>query len=125
MQIRVASSTDAHAIAQIHVSAWQTAYRGLVPDDYLDALSVSIRESNWTNSIKDGRPQILVADSGKGLSGWVAFDRCRDEDKPEHTGEIWAIYVLPAYLGQGIGRELWLRARAELTRLGYLYVTLW
>lgn len=125
MRVRVASSVDVHAIAQIHVAAWQSTYRGIVPDAYLDELSVTKREESWTTAITRGSPTVLVAEDENELSGWVAFGRCRDADQPERTGELWAIYVSPECVGHGIGRTLWLSARAELVRLGFLRVTLW
>ena len=36
--MRLAMSADAAAIARLHVASWQTAYRGALPDDYLDRL---------------------------------------------------------------------------------------
>ena len=125
MEIRSALPTDAHAIAEIHVSGWQSAYRGLVPQAHLDGLSVAKREISGANSIETGQPHILVAESGTGVIGWVAFGRCRDPDKSDDTGEIWAIYVAPEQLGRGVGRELWLSAFAELRRSAYREVTLW
>jgi ribosomal protein S18 acetylase RimI-like enzyme len=64
-------------------------------------------------------------DDGGNIVGWIAFDRCRDADKAPHTGEVWAIYVLPEVIGQGVGRELWLRALGELQHLGFTEATLW
>ncbi len=125
MQIRPAIPSDAHEIATIHVSAWQSAYRDFVPSEYLESLSVPKRERTWTATIDAGQPRVLVADSGTELLGWVAFDRSRDVDAPEACGELWGIYVSPKSVGTGVGRALWLRARAELTHLEYRSVTLW
>jgi ribosomal protein S18 acetylase RimI-like enzyme len=125
VEIRVATDSDARAIAEIHVRGWRSAYRDVVPQAHLDSLSVAMREASWASAIKMGEPQILVAESDTGVIGWVAFGRCRDPDKPDHAGELWAIYVSPEQVGQGVGRELWLRAFAELRRLGYLEVSLW
>jgi len=36
--IRLASVDDADAVSEVHVRAWQSAYRGVMPDDYLDGL---------------------------------------------------------------------------------------
>ena len=124
MEIRVAIDSDARAIAEIHVHGWRSAYQGVVPQAHLDGLSVEMREVSWASAIEKGEPQIMVAESDSRVIGWVAFGRCRDSDKADHAGEIWAIYVSPEQLGRGVGCELWLRAFAELRRLGYLEVTL-
>lgn len=40
MHVRTARPTDAAAMGALVVRAWQAAYRGLMPDDYLDGLTV-------------------------------------------------------------------------------------
>ena len=40
MRIRPATPRDVTAIATIHVETWQVVYRGQVPDEYLERLSV-------------------------------------------------------------------------------------
>ena len=125
MQIRSAITSDAHAIAEIHVLAWQAAYRDFVPSEYLVSLSIAKRERTWAATIAAGRPHVLVADSGSDLLGWVAFDRSRDIDAQESTGELWGIYVSPGSVGKGVGRELWLCARSELSSRGCRSATLW
>ena len=37
-EIRRARPEDAEAVARVHVAGWRHAYRGLLPDDYLDGL---------------------------------------------------------------------------------------
>lgn len=39
--IRLAAVADAEALAALHLHAWQWAYRGQLPDAYLDALPVT------------------------------------------------------------------------------------
>jgi len=34
-------------IAEVHVSSWQAAYRGVLPDDLLDGQSLPEREQSW------------------------------------------------------------------------------
>lgn len=45
--VRPANFKDAPAIAKVHVEAWQSAYRGQIPDFYLDSLSVAGRTKSW------------------------------------------------------------------------------
>lgn len=125
MQIRDATVEDAAAVADIHVSGWKAAYRGVVPDQHLQSLSVEKRQANWLSAIGKGEPFVRVAAATSGVSGWVAFARSRDGDAQPHTGEIWAIYVSPTVWAQGIGRHLLTKACAELRAMGYGAVTLW
>jgi hypothetical protein len=38
MFLRRAEPADAMEVARVHVRSWQVAYRGLLPDAYLDGL---------------------------------------------------------------------------------------
>lgn len=125
MNIRRAVETDALNVARVHVQAWQAAYRGIVPDDYLDSLSIEKREAIWKESIQRGIPELWVADFPLGIVGWVAFGSSRDSDAEAGAGELEAIYVAPEYWATGIGRALWLVAYRRLKELGFSSATLW
>jgi GNAT superfamily N-acetyltransferase len=47
MAVRRATLEDADAIGSVHVASWRAAYRGLMPDEFLDALSVEERAESW------------------------------------------------------------------------------
>ena len=66
-QIREALLTDARGIAKVHVRAWQSAYSGLVPDSYLQSLTVELRTNTWIKNIENGLPKthILIADTNR------------------------------------------------------------
>ena len=51
-RIREAVPGDARSIAEIHVRAWQAAYRGQLTDDYLDGLSVEDRLEQHRQSLE-------------------------------------------------------------------------
>jgi ribosomal protein S18 acetylase RimI-like enzyme len=125
VQIRDATVEDTAAIADIHVSGWRTAYRGVVPDQHLQSLSVEKRQAYWISAIEKGEPLVRVASGANGISGWVAFAGSRDSDARPRTGEVWAIYVAPTVWTQGVGRHLLTKACAELHGMGYSAVTLW
>ena len=57
---------------------WQVAYRGQLPDDFLDELSSTIdrRTEFWERSIREAserRQHQLVATDGERLVGFVTF----------------------------------------------------
>jgi ribosomal protein S18 acetylase RimI-like enzyme len=124
--IRPAALADARKVAELHVATWKEAYRGIVPDEYLQSLSVEKREAAWRESLEKRLSELWVAsESTSELAGWVSFGACRDSDKPASAGEIWAIYVSSRYWSCGVGRALWLTARNRLVELGFTEVTVW
>jgi len=45
--VRHATVDDAPALGRVHVRAWQAAYRGQMPDDYLEGLRAEERAAGW------------------------------------------------------------------------------
>ena len=54
MEIVAATAADAAAISRIHAAGWKFAYRGMVPQDYLDALRDDHWEQLFAGSLADG-----------------------------------------------------------------------
>ena len=125
MKVRLATATDAREVARIHVLTWQHAYRGLVPDAYLDALSIEERAALWRRGIETVTSAVLVAEEDDAMCGWIAIGPARDRDATPGTGEVWALYVLPDYWGRGAARALWGAARDRLLGDGMREATLW
>jgi GNAT superfamily N-acetyltransferase len=129
MLIRRAESTDAAAIAGIHVRSWQAAYRGLIPETYLDQLSPAQRQPMWERELAGTswpRKGILVAEIDGQVSGFAGLCPTRDQDEnPENVGEIAAIYLAPEVWGAGVGRHLMASALHALGEAEYEQATLW
>lgn len=123
--VRPASIRDAKAIAEIHVSTWQSAYQELMPRDYLSTMTVEKRQSYWREAIEYSEPQLLVATDADKVVGFAGFDRSRDAGTKSSVGEIWALYVAPAHWGKGVGVTLWDGAREGLKEEGCTQVTAW
>ena len=105
MIIRPAELVDVRKLAELHVATWKEAYRGIVPDEFLESLSIEKRESAWRESLEKELSEVWVAaNDDSRLGGLVSFGRCRDSDKSASVGELWAIYVAPRYWSCGIGR---------------------
>ncbi|GAA3991815.1 GNAT family N-acetyltransferase [Comamonas faecalis] len=126
IQVRPATLRDAKAIAQIHSTSTQEAYRGMLPDEQLKMLSsVEKRQAYWREAIEYCEPQVQVAIDGDKIVGFVGFDRSRDPKTRQTTGEIWAIYASPTHWDQGVGLALWDAARDGLAEEGCTTVTAW
>ena len=125
-QIRPAAPKDASQIAELHVAVWNAAYENILPAGFLAQMTVQKRLAFWREAVEFGEPQLLLAFQEESkLVGFVGFDRSRDKGSKSTTGEIWALYVLPAYWRQGAGLALWDSAREGLKEEGCSQVTAW
>jgi L-amino acid N-acyltransferase YncA len=129
VEVRPARIEDAAQIAEIHVRSWQGAYRGLMPQVYLDALEPAQRLDRWVERLTDGDRTtggcIVVAGDEGAVAGFATFGAARDRDAAPGTGEVMALYLAPRAWDQGLGRELMAAALRHLADLGYRQVTLW
>lgn len=128
MEIRPAETTDARAIAAVHVASWRAAYARLVPDDVLADLSVDRRETMWRdNLVRSEWPArgTLVLLSDAAVVGFASVGPSRDDDTTAGTGELWAIYLHPDHWGTGSGRRLLSEAVTRLDDAGFDRATLW
>jgi GNAT superfamily N-acetyltransferase len=129
MEIRRAVIEDAPQIGEVHVRSWQGAYRGLIPQDYLDGLDPAQRAEMWTRRLGRmdwDRGGCLVAADADGVHGFADFGPSRDDDADKRrVGEVTAIYLAPSAWGTGCGRELMTAALQHLAAAGYDEATLW
>ena len=126
--IRKALPADAKAIAQVHISSWQEAYRDLIPAGYLNALSTTLaqREANWSRLIASGESNVWVAELDQQVVGWISLGASRDDDAAgANAGEVMALYVLARYWQTGVGLGLWRAGLQDLMKQGYERLTLW
>jgi ribosomal protein S18 acetylase RimI-like enzyme len=127
MRIREAEPPDARRIAEIHVVAWQAAYRGQMPDDYLDGLRVEDRlaQHEWTLANPRETWRVWVSEDAGALTGFAVTGPSEDADADERTGEVYAIYLEPERVGTGVGRELFAHSVEDLRARGFRSATLW
>jgi ribosomal protein S18 acetylase RimI-like enzyme len=125
--VRDAALEDAEAAATIHVRTWQVAYRGQLPDDYLDSLDIVARTQRWKEKLSTPTPRTrsLVAEVNQKIVGFCDIGKSRDDDASDDVGEILAIYVDADFMGKGIGTKLINEAVQSLKDLGFKSATLW
>ena len=100
---------DARRVAEIHVHAWQVAYKGILPTEILDNINLEERVAMWTNKlIPQSNRDNLVLEDDNIIWGWAAHGKCRDHDKDSViTKDLYGIYVSPERFRHGYGRLLW------------------
>jgi GNAT superfamily N-acetyltransferase len=128
--VRPAVPGDAAAMADLHVRAWRTAYRGTVPDAILDGLSITARVDFWSSAITrasdpDALPRIWVLEEDGAVVGLATTRPCPDPDVPPGTGELHSIYLAPEVWSRGLGVPLMAAALDDLRSRGYGPLVLW
>ncbi len=108
--IREVEPSDARGIAAVHACAWQTTYRGIIPDSVLDVMSEEAGAPRFLKTIEKHRLEnspypFLVATMGDRIVGFS--DAVKPIDPPPGFDcEIKAIYIDPNRQRMGIGRAL-------------------
>lgn len=108
MFIKQAKREDINKISEIYLLCWQTTYANLVPDSYLESLSLVNIINKWEDFFNnEDNSFIYVAFNEKNeYLGFVA-GMIKDDCK---QGEILALYLLDKYQGLGLGKKLFMKA---------------
>lgn len=129
MRIRAAAPADAVTIADLHVRAWQSAYRGIIDDAYLDAMEPAplLPNLQWSLERTHEAWRMWVADDGDGTEpqGFASTGPSQDPDATRSVGELFALYVEPTRTRAGIGTALLRHALTEARALGSRTITSW
>ena len=122
--VRRAVAGDAEDIAQVHVAAWQHAYRGILPDALLASLSVPARTASWRRQLAEPQDVAtwVVRNADHPVRGFVAAGPSRDADAPAGTRELYSLYVHPDAWGTGLGSRLMATALEVLPDASTLWV---
>ncbi|MFJ3303981.1 GNAT family N-acetyltransferase [Streptomyces sp. NPDC086549] len=108
-RIRPMTLADCDRVSEIRIRGWQSAYKGLVPQSYLDGLSVAEeaerQRARFSAQNTDGVANLVAEQDGE-IVGWAAHGPYRDGEVRTADAELYAIYVDPDRLGSGIGRGL-------------------
>lgn len=120
MEILKVTEENALAVSRIYALSWKTAYQNIVPQEYLDTLSLECRTPVLLDSPYSG----FVLKDGEEYIATSSVSAARDE-KMHGFGEIISIYVLPEYSRRGYGKRLFAYVLNYLQELGYKNVYLW
>ncbi len=120
--IRRGRAPDAAAIARVYVDSWRSAYKGLIPQTYLNSLSYDAFERHWRRTFAS-RAWAFVAEYDGQIVGIASGGRCRKIGIA--SGELFILYVLNEYHGNGIGRALFDACQYELTKRGHPDILVW
>ncbi|GAA2524125.1 GNAT family N-acetyltransferase [Winogradskya humida] len=111
---------DVAEVSRLRVAGWQAAYRGIIPDSYLDAMDAEAdarQRATWRSKGID----LVAHDEKERLTGWC----CSGPAGAAGHTEIFTLYVRPELIGSGIGAALLAATHRHWTALGVEGFQLW
>ena len=129
-KIREAQLEDVRAVSEVHVAAWKSTYAGLIPDTYLQTLSVEKRAEMWAGALrqreKDPRCKTLfVCEDAQGQIQGFAAGGLEREPECGYDAELYAIYLRRELQRSGAGRLLTQALARWLHSQGYRRMRVW
>ena len=118
-KLRNAEEKDIAKIGEVYCSCWKSAYKDMLPKEYLDSLTVK----NCTPKSIDPVENLLLEDNGK-IVGVTNFGKAR-KNGDKGLAEIRTLYVLEEYCNMGLGEILFNSASLSLMQRGMREVYLW
>jgi GNAT superfamily N-acetyltransferase len=105
MQYREAKASDAERIALLHAKSWQSTYRGVLCDEFLDNDVIQNRLEHWQQRLTSPEKNqfVLLAEQGELPQGFVCVLGKADE---QWGALLDNLHVHPEMKGQGLGTEL-------------------
>ena len=111
---RKATTKDALGVAKVHVESWHKSFAGIVPQEFLDNLTVEKREAAFRQGFAENEYKMFVAETAAdGIVGFADFGIAR-ESNLGFEAELYAIYLLPEFQGKKIGEHLFKLCQNEM-----------
>lgn len=102
--IRPTQDHEHKAVVALQIEGWQTAYRGIIHDKYLDKISHEDRLIGRLSFIYEKGIFSYVAVLDDQIIGMCDFGRPRHREFG--NGEIFALYVSSKFKSKGVGKML-------------------
>ena len=106
--IRNATIDDIERIADIKIEGWQTAYRGIIDDNFLNNMDRKTEIEKRKKNIENG-VNIIVAELNNKIVGFCLYRNYNNypgKFQKEADCEISSLYVTSKLKRNGIGRKL-------------------
>lgn len=129
IEVRDATIDDADALATAHIDGWRVGYRGVVPDEYLDAeeFATSRRERwrAWTWPSWQPQSRMFAVTIQEQVVGFGHAGPEDSETTPTGRGEVYGFYMHPTAWGSGAAGALMSRCEEYLRDEGFPSAVLW
>ena len=103
MNIREANAEDIEPIASLYVMNWKKTYVGLLPDNFLNGLTVNEGIKKWQEYLNKEKHRIFVAYENKKILG---FSACKEDEELKNCLYLDSLHVSETSRGKGVGTKL-------------------
>ncbi len=117
VRLRPARQADVEPVVAVFLACWRTAYRGLLPQPTLDAMTDDDARTLWRTALADPASAAIVAEDDAGVVGVVRWT--------EQDATVQSLYVDPRDQGHGTGGRLLAAAVEALAQAGLPEAGLW
>lgn len=123
--IRNAEYKDIPDVIDIRIKAWQTAYKGIIDDDFLFSINKDDKVKKLRDTYK--KTGFIVAVSNNSIAGFCRYKDLisSDPDTLYADCELLAIYVKPELKYNGIGTKMFSHVIKEFKSKGKKRMILW
>ncbi|MDR7335731.1 GNAT family N-acetyltransferase [Roseateles asaccharophilus] len=105
--LRAMTPADADAVALLHATSWRSAYRGIVPDSFLDHDVFADRQTVWRERLQGPATASAFGVVAEDASGqMIGFAYVLPGHEAECGTLIDNLHVHPDHKGGGLGRRL-------------------
>lgn len=109
LAVRPAVIADVAGMARVHVDTWSETYRGIMPDELLDAPDlVDRRRQMWTQILAEAAPSkftCAVVESDGEIVG-IAMSGPPETDGSVEDRHLYVLYAYRSMHGTGVGQGL-------------------
>lgn len=99
------TAADAAALADLQIQSFRQAYKGILPDAYLDGMDAEVIKEEFIQKINDPAKHLIIDRQGGNITGYAYAVAQRMEELP-FAGELIELYVHPDFTGKGTGTKL-------------------
>jgi len=120
--IRKALPEDAYDYALCRISCWQSAYKEIIPDDYLSSMITESEKKQLIEKYKNnlsnpGNCEYYCVICSEQMIGFFIIDK--------RECDIWAIYLIEEFRSRGYGTQILSFAISELRHTTSREISLW
>ena len=118
IEFQRASLDDAALIARTRQKAWDATYRGIYPDEMIDAFDFARHTVREAQRLGNPNYRCFLVMDGEKCAGYFAFGTLREGIWKDFIFRLHSLYLLPEYQGRGIGRKIFAQVRENCLSIG-------